>query len=120
PVSPTVVASWLTRGDKLTLLVLWRGTPGWFWRVNGHGGGGGGNLRQEFQQVWYGDINLRVDYDFEKDTATVASREFSLRETNVVMVDFVDSVNGPTLVDTRYVDPALTDPLNAGLVVIGR
>jgi hypothetical protein len=120
PVSPTVVASWLTRGDKLTLLVLWRGTPGWFFRGNGNGSGGGGNLRQEFHQIRYGETTLRIEYDFDKETATIARRELSLREINVVMVDFVDSVNGPTVVDTRYVDPAVTDTFNASLVVVGR
>ena len=120
PVSSTVVASWLTRGDKLTLLVLWRGTPGWFWRVSGHGGGGGGNGQQAFQQIRYGDRTFKIDYDFSKDTATVEGREFSIRDTNVVMVDFVDSVGGPTIVDTRYVDPILSASRDDGLVVIAR
>src|SRR2546425_12792410 len=45
-------------------------------------------------------MTLTMDYDFDKATATIATREFSLRDTNVVMVDFVDSVGGPTIVDT--------------------
>ena len=42
------------------------------------------------------------------------------------MVDFVDSVGGPTVVDTQYVEPTLmvTDdagaPFDAGLVVVER
>jgi hypothetical protein len=30
----------------------------------------------------------------------------SLKETNVVLVDFVDSAGGPTIVDRRWIDPA--------------
>ena len=120
PVSPTVVASWHTRGDKLTMLVLWRGTPGWFWRVSGHGGGGGGNGRQEFQQLRYGERTFKIDYDFGKDTAIVEGRELSLGDTNVVMIDFVDSAGGPTIVGTKYVDPALSVPRDDGLVIIAR
>jgi hypothetical protein len=126
PVSPTVVASWMTRGENLTLLVLWRGSPGWFWRGDHQGGGGGGNGTQGFQQIQYDGRTLRVDYDLITQTATIAGRELSLRETNVVMVDFVDSVGGPTVVDSRYVDPSLVASVqdgasfDAGLVVIAR
>ena len=126
PVSPTVVASWMTRGDKLTLLVLWRGSPGWFWRGDDHGSGGGAIGAQGFQQIRYGGRTLRVDYDLTAQTASIAGREFPLRETNVAMVDFVDSVGGPTVVDSRYVDPSLVASaqdgasFDAGLVVIAR
>ena len=44
-------------------------------------------------------------YNFTTNTAKVAGVDLSLTETNVVTVDFVDSVGGPTVVDTRYVDP---------------
>ena len=121
PVSPTVVASWLVRGDKLSVLVLWRGTPGWFWRVDGgHGGGGGSTGQRGFQQIRYGESTFQIDYDFGKETATIAGRDVSLREVNVVMVDFVDSASGPTVVDTRYIDPRVPAGFDAGLTFIGR
>ena len=46
--SPTVVASWVSHenyadGSATTLLVLWRGTPGWFSKGGRGGGSGGGS-----------------------------------------------------------------------------
>jgi hypothetical protein len=46
-ISPVVMASWFTaRGpsgpEQLELLVLWRGTPAWFFDPGGSGGSGGG------------------------------------------------------------------------------
>jgi hypothetical protein len=121
PVSPTVVASWLVRDNHLTLLVLWRGTPGWFWRKDGSsGGGGGGDGHLATQQIRYGDYAFAMSYDFDRQTAAVAGQELSLRDTNVVMVDFVDSVGGPTVVDMRRVAPELPADVDSGLIVIGR
>jgi hypothetical protein len=45
PVSPSVLATVMTiereRGKgALELLVLWRGSPAWFWRADGRGRGG--------------------------------------------------------------------------------
>src|SRR6185369_11217154 len=46
--SPTVVASWMSHenyvdGKATTLLVLWRGTPGWFTKGGGGSSGSGGS-----------------------------------------------------------------------------
>jgi hypothetical protein len=120
-VSPTVLASWLTRGDRLTLLVLWRGSPGWFWRTDRGGGGGGSTGQNAFQEIREGGLTFRIDYDFTADTATILGKELSLGDTNVVMMDLVDSPAGPTMVDSRQVDPALIQPSwDAGLAVIRR
>src|SRR5215467_6225460 len=50
--SPAVVASWRTHenyadGSTTTLLVLWRGTPGWF-TAGGRGSGGGGGSSSSY------------------------------------------------------------------------
>jgi hypothetical protein len=37
-------------------------------------------------------------------------REISLKDTNVVLVDFVDSANGPTVVGERWVEPGPPAP----------
>lgn len=126
PISATVVGSWMTRGDQLTLLVLWRGTPGWFWRGDEHGSGAFRRGDREDQQVRYGNYTLRVDFDFQRGTATITDRVLSLRETNVVMIDFVDSVGGPAIVETRHVKPTVPATVDAGarfdagLVVVAR
>ena len=92
PVSPTVFASYISRGEHLTLLVLWRGSPGWFWSVEGGSGGAGGSGDRMFQVVNAGGLTFRIEYDFQAGTATVEGRTVTLNDTNVVLVDNVATV----------------------------
>jgi hypothetical protein len=119
-VSPTTVAYWQQHdnGDgtgSLDLLVLWRGTPGWFLRGNGTSGGGG--VHGGFGQwqgshlMTYGDITLTLgfrssskDFDPASTIVTVLNRDIALQDTNVVLIDDVDS-GTPDIVGTRYVEP---------------
>jgi hypothetical protein len=119
-VSPTVVASWYAQDGRLTLLVLWRGNPGWFMRAESGGGGGGGDGTRVFQQIREGGLTFRIDYDFASNTANIAGTELSLLTTNVVLMDFVDSPAGPSIVATRYVSPELTESRNAAIEIIRR
>ena len=118
--SPTTVAYWQQHdnGDgtgSLDLLVLWRGSPGWFFR--GGVSSGGSSLRGGFGQwqnthwMTYGDLTLRLDFkstskDFEPPTTvvTVLDREISLRDTNIVLIDGTDS-GTPIIVGSQYVEP---------------
>ena len=124
PVSATVFASWLARGDRLALLVLWRGSPGWFWRGDGGGSGGrGGTIEQFSHTIREGGLTLQIDYDFSRNTARIAGQEFSLMSTNVVLADYVDSPAGATIVGTRFVNPDLpanSDWTDAAIVTIRR
>jgi hypothetical protein len=120
PISPSVVASFLTRGDELVLLALWRGGPGWFWRATGAPGEAGGSGDQIFQQISEGGLTFRIDYDFRAGTATLLGRQISLKETNVVLVDGVDASAGPTVVAMERTDPRLEDPLRPEATVIRR
>jgi hypothetical protein len=43
PLSPTVLVSHVVRDGEIALLVLWRGSPGWFWRSEGGREGAGGS-----------------------------------------------------------------------------
>src|SRR5687768_9343404 len=76
-ISPVVVASWFTERaangrEQLQLLVLWRGTPGWFM-------GGGGEDRSSStypanvttRRLTYGSVTLTLDYDWSKRGAVV-------------------------------------------------
>jgi hypothetical protein len=47
-----------------------------------------------------------MEFDYDKRIVKILNQEISLKETNVVLVDFVDSTNGPTIVGYRWVDPA--------------
>jgi hypothetical protein len=118
-VSPTVVASWVSRenyadGNTTTLLVLWRGTPGWFRKGGRSGSGGGGGSGQSgsdaYQYVSEGGLTFVMKFDYDTRVAKILNQEISLTETNVLLVDFVDSTNGPTIVGSQWVDPAPPEP----------
>jgi hypothetical protein len=122
-VSPTVVASWSSHdnyadGSKTTLLVLWRGAPGWFSKggrgragwSSGGGSGAGGSGSYGYQYVTEGGLTFTLEFDYDKRIVKILNREISLKETNVVLVDFVDSVNGPAIVDYRWVEPGPPAP----------
>jgi hypothetical protein len=115
--SPTVVASWVSHenyadGSATTLLVLWRGTPGWFLKGGrgvsggGSGSGAGGSGSYAYQYVSEGGLTFMMEFDYDKRIVKMLNQEISLKETNVVLVDFVDSANGPTIVGYRWIDPA--------------
>ena len=128
-VSPTTVAYWQQHdnGDgtgSLDLLVLWRGTAGWFMGGSGSASGGGRGGFADWhitRTMRYGDISLAIefessskDFDPAMTTATILDRKISLRDTNVVLIDGADA-GSPTIVATRYIDPQFTerDPVAA-------
>jgi hypothetical protein len=123
-VSPAVVASWMSHaraadGRVTTLLVLWRGTPGWFSRGGGGGGSGGsGGVgpggSYGTQWVSQGGLTFTLEYDYDKRVVKVLDQEVSLDQTNVVLVDSVDSAAGPVVVGLRWVEPAPAEPSTAG------
>ena len=119
-ISPTVVAFWIERetdgARQLDLLVLWRGSPGWFTRGGSSSGGGNGHggFGQWRTQHWmsYGDIMLTVDLvsnskDFDRDVtvATILGREIPLG--HIVMIDGADTKH-PAIVATRFMDAPIT------------
>jgi hypothetical protein len=119
-VSPTVVASWashqnLADGSTTTLLVLWRGSPGWFSKGRGGSSGGGGGSgaggggSSAYVYFSEGGLTFTMEFDYDKSTVKILNQEISLRETNVVLVDFVDGTNGPAIVGYRWVNPAPPD-----------
>jgi hypothetical protein len=120
PLSPSVFASILTRGGQLVLLVLWRGTPGWYWRANGGSGGGGGTGDRMFQDVREGGLTFRIAYDFASGTAQIAGQPIVLAATNVALVDAVDGPSGPVIVARRRTDPSVSEPLHPEAEVIRR
>jgi hypothetical protein len=117
--SPTVVASWITErsGDGvewLQLLVLWRGTPGWFLRPGGSSASGTGSMNRSYQRIVQGGIQLTLDYDPSKKAALVQGNAVDIANDNVVFVDEVDSATGPRLTGTMSIDRAM--PGSAGQI----
>lgn len=117
-ISPTVFATWVTErvgqdAEQLRLLVLWRGSPGWYFvpgsRIAGSSGGRGGT----HSTIDYGDVHLTLDSGAD-DTLFINGHEVHLGTDNVVYVDDVDAAGGARVVRTSRIPPKM--PGSAGQI----
>ena len=120
--SPAVVGAWFTHSDApgshtLDLLVLWRGLPGWYMRDGPRGSSGGGGSGRSHLTLKYGGLFLQVLFDGPARIAEIEDRKIPLNDDNVLLVDDVDSASGPKVVKTLRVDPDLSDPHRAEIVI---
>jgi hypothetical protein len=120
PVSPSVMATSMcvTNLDgqgALELLVLWRGSPAWYWRDRGKGGGGSsmsGGMRgpdaAEVRTEWItqGGVNLHLRFEPASRRLWILDQEVPLNDANVVLVDGVDDAGGPRVVGSVRIEPA--------------
>ena len=99
PASPSVLATVANRGERLELLVLWRGSPGWFALPS--------QRRASYSEtdgvlsaaLAYGGLDLRLSFDPAGRTATIQDTRVPLQpDANVLLVDDVDGPKGPRLV----------------------
>jgi hypothetical protein len=109
-VSPAVVATWLSHQETsdvaaLDLLVLWRGTPGWFMKGSSKGVTGSGTGAVSVQHIRYGGLDLTLEFDRETRIARIQGRGIPLQDANVILVDQVDSPEGLQIIGARQVDP---------------
>lgn len=114
----------------LEVLVLWRGTPGWFLEPGPGGGssvsfdsgafyprpgrdasrpaaGGvpaGGRLGSSVS-IHQGRVRLELRFEPESATVYVQEHPVSLHDDNVVLVDDVDDSAGPRVAGTLRIDP---------------
>jgi len=115
PVSPSVMATQLGSVDAagrgtLQLLILWRGTPGWFMRGGGSSSGGGGSMAPGSSMIFshwisQGGVNLSLRFDLTARKVWIQDKEITLDAENVVLVEGVDSREGPQVVRTLRIDP---------------
>jgi hypothetical protein len=128
--SPTVVATFIIRTPpkgtpELELLVLWRGTPGWFMREGSSESSssgvslGPGESGIVVERLSYGGIQLDLEFERGKRIARIQGREIALDTANVILVDDVDGSAGPQVAGSLQVDPAVHDE-PAGIEVIIR
>jgi hypothetical protein len=128
PTSASAMVTFRTRsiGDvqELELLILWRGTPGW-WTTGSaggsgsSGGGSGGAWSHRFSQ---GGRTFEISGNSNVHTADILGKTFDLTKGNAILIDGVDSSEGPRVVGTVAVDPRLPnggDP-NQILMLLGR
>jgi hypothetical protein len=63
-------------------------------------------------------LDFTVELDHAKNVASLLGRKIGLEESNVVLVDEVDSQSGPRLVGATRVDPALPRSQNPVVVAV--
>lgn len=144
-VSSTVVAMLKSRDESddihhLDLLVLWRGSPGWFMRGSAGSTGGtrigggveggtvgglagaGGVISPRRRTEWitwsYGTLTLRVDLDLDTNVATILGTPVPLANNNVVIVDNADSSAGSKVADTRWIEPTISGSGDLAVLLI--
>ena len=121
PVSPSVMATDMCLMSEpgkgtLELLVLWRGGPGWWRKGNGGASGGGGSgaggsmgagPSTMVRSAWVsqGGVNLSVRFEPISRVAWIQDKEVRLQDANVVLVDGVDSEEGPRVVRILRIAP---------------
>ena len=122
PVSPSVMATIMSSVDAdgngtLDLLVLWRGSAGWFKGDGGSASGGGGTAggggtgsasRPEVRTAWLsqGGVSLSVRFEPSTRKVWIQNQEMDLNESNVVLVDQVDQSGGPLVLRALRIDPS--------------
>lgn len=121
--SPSVVASYQGSGNMPTgpltidLLVLWRGSPGWFdVRTSTVGGGGSDGVHL----VKVASRTLEIQFDSRARTVQVEGQVVALQQNNVLLLDEVDSPSGAKVAGVLRVDVTLSagggpnvDPIDA-------
>jgi hypothetical protein len=109
-ISPVALVTWVsTYGNDgiqvLDLIVLWRGSPGWFSRGSGSGTSSGGSTASFHSSIRYGGLDLQLEFEPNTRVAQIQGNAIQLRDDNVILVDNVDVAGGPTVVGTLRVDP---------------
>jgi hypothetical protein len=94
----------------LDLVILWRGTPGWFQRRGSRGGGGsavsGGMTNGRVSQYrTYGDVTIAFDADFDANVVVIGQSTIQLNGVNAILVDHVDA--DWLVAATPWIDPHL-------------
>jgi hypothetical protein len=122
PLSATVIGTFVARDGQLALLVLWRGSPGWYsgGSCNSSSAGGGASAGREVGSfsLTYGGRSFSIDFNYTARLARLLEQEISLADTNVVLVDDVDRPSGAHIVGRLRVDPKLPEPDSSGLRTI--
>jgi hypothetical protein len=111
-ISPVALVTWVsTYGNDgiqvLDLIVLWRGSPGWFSRGSGSGTSSGGSAASFHSTIRYGGLELQLEFESKTRVAQIQGNAIQLHDDNVILVDHVDVTGGPTVVSTLRVDPEL-------------
>jgi hypothetical protein len=111
-ISPVALVTWVAHYGSdgvrvLDLLVLWRGSPGWFLRGSNGGSSGGGSGGSFYSTISRGGLDLQLGFQSETRVAEIQGKSVQLRDANVILVDHVDTTGKLEVVDTIKIDPEL-------------
>jgi hypothetical protein len=115
--SPSVVASYQGSGHMPTgpltvdLLVLWRGSPGWFDERTSIVGGGGSD---GVHVVKVAARALEIQFDSRARTVQVQGQVVALQQNNVLLLDEVDSAGGANVAGVLRVDATIWPSAGGG------
>jgi hypothetical protein len=121
--SPGVFVTWEAHRDAapdgqedatpltLDLLVLWRGTPGWFAydKVSAHAGAPNGR-----HGVTSNEKSVQLLFNRQTGTVRIGRETIELQGANVLLLDDVDNPNGALIAGTRIADPLAIGAGNRG------
>jgi hypothetical protein len=99
PLSATVWATIAVNDLGAELVVLWRGTPGWYMKQGPRAEHASGNSESLSVSLEYAGTRVSMSYDRRRREATVGTKAQILPpEVNTIFVDKVDDPSGPTIV----------------------
>ncbi len=119
-ISPAVVTTAINSGERVALMVLWRGTPYWF--SKGSGGGATDERRGTITvRATYGTLALDLSFDTTSRQLRLQGQPVDLgTDANVVLVDDVDSAGGPRVVEVLTLDAPPPDAPNQVALMLRR
>ena len=111
-ISPVALVTWVAHygndgAQVLDLIVLWRGSPGWFARGSGSGTSSGGSTSSFHSTIRYGGLDLQLEFEAQTRAVRIDGMRVELAGDNVILVDDVDMPGGLTVASTLRVDPSL-------------
>lgn len=100
------------RTSILDVAVFWRGSPGWFTAGDPSQQGAGttsaglsdGRRGPETHSIGVGGLRLEVQFDPGTGQVRIQNQSISSQSRNVILVDEVDGVAGPRIVETLRVE----------------
>ena len=111
PVSPSVLATVITRSDKLEAVVLWRGEAGWFLAGSERAATYSEQNGEFAAAIRYGGVDLNLTVRTQPLTASLQGKTLSVVPgSNVLLIDRVGEPKGPQFVGSLSVPAGTPNP----------
>ena len=118
PLSAVALGTVVVQKSELDLLIVWRGSPGWFMKAGSTRESGGGNSTGYGGSMSRGGIDLDFQLTTQPRTLKIQGAPVELGTHNVVLVDDVDGSQGPKVLSVLSVGrDGVTDPREIAVAV---